>query len=124
MPGGAGDDGTYTTRIPGRDTVVVAASAGGVEALSGLLCQLPAGIPAALLVVLHVPATGGTVLPSILGRAGQLPASAAGDGEAPLPGHVYVAPPDHHLLLVGGKIRLSQGPRYQGHRLNDSDAQS
>ena len=103
-----------TTR--GRDIVVVAASAGGVEALRGLLSELPVGIPATLLVVLHVPAAGGKVLPKILGRAGLLPAGAAADGEAPLPGHVYVAPPDCHLLLVGDKIRLSQGPRHNGHR--------
>ena len=103
-----------TTR--GRDIVVVAASAGGVEALRGLLSQFPVPISATLLVVLHVPAAGGKVLPSILGRAGLLPASAAADGEVPLPGHVYVAPPDCHMLLVGDKIRLSQGPRHNGHR--------
>lgn len=103
-----------TTR--GRDIVVIAASAGGVEALRGLLSYLPATIPAALLVVLHIPAAGGNVLPRILGRAGLLAASAAADGEVPAPGHVYVAPPDRHLLLVGDKIRLSQGPRHNGHR--------
>jgi two-component system chemotaxis response regulator CheB len=99
-----------------RDVVVVAASAGGVEALRGLLSRLPEGIPATLLVVLHVPAAGGKVLPRILGRAGPLPASAAADGEVPLPGHVYVAPPDCHMLLVKDKIRLSRGPRHNGHR--------
>ncbi len=104
------------TATRGRDIVVVAASAGGVEALRGLLSQLPAAVPATLLVVLHVPAAGGKVLPRILGRAGLLPASAATDGEVPLPGHVYVAPPDRHMLLVGDKIRLSQGPRHNGHR--------
>jgi two-component system chemotaxis response regulator CheB len=100
---------------PGRD-IVVAASAGGIEALRGLLGHLPVTIPASLLVVLHVPAAGGKVLPRILSRAGQLPASAATDGEAPQAGHVYVAPPDCHILLVDGKIRLSQGPRHNGHR--------
>jgi CheB methylesterase/Transposase zinc-ribbon domain len=54
-------------------------------------------IPATFLVVLHVPAAGGKVLPRILGRAGLLPASAAADGEVPLRSHVYVAPPDCHL---------------------------
>jgi two-component system, chemotaxis family, protein-glutamate methylesterase/glutaminase len=100
----------------GRDIVVVAASAGGIEALRGLLSQVPEPLSATLLIVLHVPAAGGKVLPKILGRAGRLPASAAADGEAPLPGHVYVAPPDCHMLLVGDKIRLSQGPRHNGHR--------
>ncbi len=100
----------------GRDIVVVAASAGGLEALRGLLSQFTVPIAATMLVELHVPAAGGKVLPRILGRAGMMPASAAADGEAPLPGHVYVAPPDCHVLLVGDKIRLSQGPRHNGHR--------
>jgi two-component system chemotaxis response regulator CheB len=99
-----------------RDTVVAAASAGGVEALRDLLSQLPADLPAAVLVVLHVPAAGGRVLPGILSRAGPLPASAAADGEEVQPGRVYVAPPDHHLLLTDGKARLSRGPRQNGHR--------
>ena len=100
----------------GRDVVVVAASAGGVEALLTLLPLLPADLPAAILVVLHVPAAGGTALPGILGRAGLLPAAAAEDGQPLRPGHIYVAPPDHHLLVIDAAIRLSTGPRHQGHR--------
>jgi two-component system chemotaxis response regulator CheB len=100
----------------GRDVVVIAASAGGVEALRDLLSQLPTGLPAAVLVVLHVPAAGGRALPGILGRAGKLPASTAADGEQLQAGHVYVAPPDHHLLLDDGKVLLSRGPRHNGHR--------
>lgn len=100
----------------GRDIVVVAASAGGVEALLTLLPLLPADLPAAVLVVLHVPAAGGRTLPGIFGRAGRLPAVAAVDGEPLHPGHVYVAPPNHHLLVIDGTIRLSTGPRHQGHR--------
>jgi two-component system chemotaxis response regulator CheB len=111
-----GQTGPGTGEEPRRDVVVMAASAGGVEALRDVLSQLPAGLPAAVLVVLHVPAAGGRALPGILGRAGQLPASAATDGEQLLPGHVYVAPPDHHLLLSDGKVQLSRGPRHNGHR--------
>jgi two-component system chemotaxis response regulator CheB len=99
-----------------RDTVVIAASAGGVEALQYLLSQFPAAFPAAVLVVLHVPAAGGRALPRILARAGKLPAATASDGEEALPGHIYVAPPDHHMLFLDGKIRLSRGPRHNGHR--------
>lgn len=96
--------------------VVIAASAGGVEALQRLLARLPADVPAALLVVLHVPATGGRVLPRILERAGSLPAAAAVDCEELRPGHVYVAPPDRHLLVVDDMIRLSHAPQLNGHR--------
>lgn len=104
------------TAEPARRVVVVAASAGGIEALRGLLRGLPDGFAGALLIVLHVAAEGGSVLPKILGRAGPLIASAAADGQEVLAGHVYVAPPDRHMLLSDGKVRLSQGPRHNGHR--------
>lgn len=96
---------------PGRDTVVVAASAGGLQPLSTLLHALPAGLPAALLVVLHVPATGSGNLARVLDRAGPLPASTAADGDSIKHGHVYVAPPDQHLLVIKDTVRLSHGPR-------------
>jgi len=99
-----------------RDTVVIAASAGGIEALRDLLSALPPEFPAAVLLVLHVPAAGGRALPHILIRAGRLPASTATDGEDALAGHIYVAPPDRHILLMDGMIRLSSGPRLNGHR--------
>jgi two-component system chemotaxis response regulator CheB len=101
---------------PGRGIVVMAASAGGVEALRALLSMLPADFPAPILVVLHVPAAGSTALPKILSRAGRLTASAASDGEELLAGHVYVAPPDTHLLAFGHRARLGRGPAMDGHR--------
>lgn len=101
---------------PGRDVVVVAASAGGLQPLRSMLSALPADLPAAVLVVLHVPASGGRTLPRILDRAGPLPAAAAVDGERLRHGHVYVAPPDRHLLIVEDTARLSRGPRQNGLR--------
>jgi two-component system, chemotaxis family, protein-glutamate methylesterase/glutaminase len=104
------------TASHGRDIVTVAASAGGLEPLRTLLAALPADFPASLLVVLHIPATGGRALPRILDRAGLLPAAAAVDGEPLKPGRVYVAPPDLHLLVVDGLVRTSRGPRQNGVR--------
>jgi two-component system, chemotaxis family, protein-glutamate methylesterase/glutaminase len=101
---------------PGRDIIVVAASAGGLEPLRTLLRNLPPDLPAALFVVLHVPATGGRTLPRILDRAGPLPASAAVDGDRIQPGRVYVAPPDQHLLVIENAVRLSRAPRQNGVR--------
>jgi two-component system, chemotaxis family, protein-glutamate methylesterase/glutaminase len=94
----------------------VAASAGGFQPLRALIGGLPADLPAAVLVVLHIPASGGSSLPGILDRAGPLPAAAAVDGERLQPGRVYVAPPNRHLLLVKDTVRTSRGPRQNGVR--------
>jgi two-component system chemotaxis response regulator CheB len=99
-----------------RDVVVVGASAGGVEALARLVASLPADFPAAVLVVLHVLPGGRSVLGEILARAGRLPAATATDGARIERGRIYVAPPDHHLLLDGETLRMSRGPRENGHR--------
>jgi two-component system, chemotaxis family, protein-glutamate methylesterase/glutaminase len=99
-----------------RDVVVVGASAGGVEALQELVARLPPELPAAVLVVLHVLPTGTSVLPEILDRAGPLQAAAASDGERFERGCIYVAPPDSHMLVENGRIRLTHGPRENGHR--------
>jgi two-component system chemotaxis response regulator CheB len=96
--------------------VAVAASAGGVEALSGLVASLPRDFPAAVLVVLHIPPAGTSVLPGILSRAGKLPARHPRDGELLLPGVIFAAPPDRHLLVEGARARVLYGPRENGHR--------
>ncbi|HEY3185479.1 MAG TPA: chemotaxis protein CheB [Gaiellaceae bacterium] len=103
-------------RTSGFDVGVVGASAGGVEALLALVRELPEDFAAALFVVLHVPPTGTSVLPRILTRAGKLEAAHAVDGEPIEPGRIYVAPPDCHLLIDPGAIRVSRGPRENGHR--------
>ncbi|WP_103340627.1 chemotaxis protein CheB [Amycolatopsis sp. CA-126428] len=99
-----------------RDIVVVGASAGGVEALRAMAAQLPDDLPAAVLVALHMPAGGTSALPAILDRAGPLPAQVARHGEPLEHGRVYVAPPDHHLLVSDGAVALSHGPTENGHR--------
>ncbi|MDP9799426.1 two-component system chemotaxis response regulator CheB [Catenuloplanes nepalensis] len=94
-----------------RDLVVLGASAGGVEALRDVISGLPADLPAAVLAVLHMPARGDTVLAAILDRCGPLPARPARHGEALLPGQVYVAVPDHHLLVRDGCVQLSRAAK-------------
>jgi two-component system chemotaxis response regulator CheB len=108
--------GPVAVVAPGRDIVVVGASAGGLDPLRALLRGLPGDLPAALFVVLHIPATGGSALPRILDRSGPLAADTAVDGERIEPGRVYVAPPDQHLLVVKDTVRLSRGPRMNGVR--------
>lgn len=99
-----------------HDIIVIGASAGGVEALQHLVRALPANFPAALFVVVHFPEHGTSVLPRILGRAGVLPAVHAEDGEAIVPGRIYVARPDSHMMLAPDGIRLRRGPRENGNR--------
>lgn len=99
-----------------HDVVGVGASAGGVQALRALMGGLPAGLPAALLVVLHLPRNAPSALPRILSRSGPLPARPATDGELLLPGTVYVAPADRHLLVHGDHVRLSEEPAESRHR--------
>jgi len=102
--------------LPGHDVVVVGASAGGIEALTNLVRHLPSDLPAAVFVVVHIPPTVTSVLPQILQRAGRLPAAHAADDQPIERGRLYVAPPDHHLLLRHGRVRLSRGPKENGHR--------
>jgi two-component system, chemotaxis family, protein-glutamate methylesterase/glutaminase len=94
----------------------VGASAGGVEALSQLVHHLPGNLAASVFVVLRMPAHATSLLPHILSRNGPLPAAHPFDSEEIRPGRISIAPPDHHLLLHGGRIRLSRGPRENGHR--------
>lgn len=107
---------TAVGELLGRDLIVVAASAGGIEPLRGLMGFLPPALPAALLVVVHVSPRGGSALPGILDRAGPLSCAHARDGDPLKHGHVYLAPPDHHLLVHRGTARLSRGPRHNGMR--------
>ncbi|MGK5554257.1 chemotaxis protein CheB [Actinomadura kijaniata] len=99
-----------------RDTVVIAASAGGISAMRRLLARLPPDLPAAILGVVHLPATANSVLPQVVTRRTAIPAEFARDGAVPRPGRLYLAPPDRHLLLVGDRLRLSAGPRQNGVR--------
>jgi two-component system chemotaxis response regulator CheB len=94
----------------------IAASAGGVEALRRVVADLPAGLPAAICVVLHIPATGRSLLAPILDRAGALTAVVAQDGQPLRAGFIYVAPADRHLLVRSRTIELTRGPKENGVR--------
>jgi two-component system chemotaxis response regulator CheB len=94
-----------------HDIIVIGASAGGVEALLSLVRGLPTDFPATLFVVTHVPAQGSSMLPQLLTRAGPLPATHAQHGETVQPGHIYVARPDHHLLVQDGVTHVARGPK-------------
>lgn len=102
--------------IPGRDIIVIGASAGGVQALCTVVEDLPPDLPAAVFVVLHIAPDGYSALPAILSRSGRLPASHPADGEVIRPGRIYVAPPDRHLAIKNSHIHLSRSASENGHR--------
>lgn len=94
-----------------RDIIVVGTSAGGLSALKNLVRELPPDLPATVFIVQHLSPSHSSVLPALLERAGKLKVSYPLDGERFIKSHVYVAPPDHHLIIEDGHIRLSQGPK-------------
>lgn len=102
--------------LPKCDIVVVGGSAGSVEPMQALVRALPADFPAAVFIVLHLAPDSPSLLPQILSRAGVLPAKHAEDGEPIRPGHIFVAPPDHHLTIEDGSMRVRRGPRENRHR--------
>lgn len=97
--------------MPNKDIIVIGASAGGIEALRLIVRDLPKDLAASIFVVLHVAPQSPGILDQILTRAGALPATNALDKEPIHTGHIYVAPPDHHLLLEPERVRITKGPR-------------
>ena len=94
-----------------RNIIVIGASAGGFEALKKLVRNLPKDLEASIFVVWHMSADIRGVLPQVLNREGTVPASQAVDGEPIEPNRIYVAAPDHHLLIEDGRVRVTRGPK-------------
>jgi two-component system chemotaxis response regulator CheB len=102
--------------MPTVNIVVIGASAGGLQALCEILGELPSGIGAAILAVVHTPAARGSNLPAVLSRAGPLPVSFCSQDQSLEGGHVYVAPPDYHMLVTNLGATLNHGPKENGFR--------
>lgn len=102
--------------MPSQDMIAIGGSAGGMDALITVLKGLPSQLGAAVFVVLHVSPESAGVLPQILSRSGNLPADFPNGREPIEYGRVYVAPPDHHLLVVDNEVQAISGPRENGFR--------
>ena len=94
-----------------RNIIVIGASAGGFEGLKTLVAGLPENFPASIFVVWHMSPDVQGVLPQVLNRFKTVPAAHAADGEAIEPNRIYVAPPDHHLLVEKEIVRVTRGPK-------------
>lgn len=94
-----------------RDIIVIGASAGGFEAIKQVVSDLPVDLDAAIFIVWHMAADVRGVLPRVLNMLGTLTAAHATDGETIVSGRIYVAPPDRHLLVETGRVRVTHGPK-------------
>jgi two-component system, chemotaxis family, protein-glutamate methylesterase/glutaminase len=108
--------GSASPTAAGHDIIVIGFSAGGVDPLVRLVAEFPADLAAAIFIVHHFPANSVSALPNIVRRAGLLPADHPAHGERVVPGRIYIAPPNRHMLLGEGRIHLTNGPREHSHR--------
>jgi len=94
-----------------RHIIVIGASAGGIEAIKQVIAALPKDLEASIFIVWHMALEVRSILPDVLNALQVLPAAHAIDGETITQGRIYVAPPDHHLILEKDVVRISRGPR-------------
>jgi two-component system, chemotaxis family, protein-glutamate methylesterase/glutaminase len=97
--------------VSNRDIIVIGGSSGASAPLKDLLGRLPADLPAAVFIVLHIPAQGIGILSTVASAAGKLPVRQAENGMQIENGQIYLGAPDHHLLLADKRIVLGRGPR-------------
>jgi two-component system chemotaxis response regulator CheB len=102
--------------VSGHEIIVMGSSAGGVEALIRVVHELPTNLPASVFIVLHIPAQSPSLLAEILSRSAFIKAEQPVDYQRIERGRMYVAPPDHHLLIENGFMRVVRGPRENRHR--------
>ena len=94
-----------------RNIIVIGASAGGFEALKKFVNDLPPDLDASIFIVWHMSPDVRGVLPDVLNRFNTIKAANAYDKESIKPNRIYVAPPDHHLIIEEGRVRVTRGPK-------------
>ena len=109
---------------PAKDSfpvIAMAASVGGLKALSVILGSLPADFPAAIAIVMHISPEHKSLLAEILNRRTHLEVKQAVTGDILRQASVFVAPPNHHLFVVkGGRLRLSSSGSEKVHHARPS----
>ena len=105
-----------TPCIPAQSVIAMAASVGGLHALSVILGGLPANFPAAIAIVMHLSPVHKSLLAEILSSRSQLVVRQAQTGDILCHSSVFVAPPNHHMSVVtGGRITLSSSEAEKVH---------
>jgi two-component system chemotaxis response regulator CheB len=93
--------------------IFIAGSAGSLKALQRLFGALSPDVDAAVLITIHLPPDHHTLLPEILARVTPMRLSIARAGDVLERGHVYVAPPGyHHVMLKNGRVHLRPQPAH------------
>lgn len=95
----------------GYRLIVIGASAGGFDAIKKLVAGLPADFHAPVFIVWHMAPTVTGIMPQVLNKVNSIYAAHAYDGESIRPNRIYVAPPDYHLLVEKGVLRVRHGPK-------------
>jgi two-component system chemotaxis response regulator CheB len=90
--------------------LALGASTGGPQVVAEILRDLPASLPFPVLVVLHIGPSFGLGLAAWFDGLTKLMVQQAKSGQPYLPGHVYVCPPDHHMVVRAERIWLTQEP--------------
>lgn len=94
-----------------RDLVAIGVSAGSVGPLRTILSSLSPDLPAAIVIVLHVPSDSTGIFNTVAAASASLPVHAAKDGMKIERGHIYLGVPNYHLTVQDGILRLGSGPR-------------
>lgn len=94
-----------------RNVIVIGGSAGAVGIVTNILRELPGDLRASVFVALHVATTCGDWLPSLFARTSKLPVESPTQERPIEAGRVYVARPDHHLIVKEGRVLANRGPR-------------
>jgi two-component system chemotaxis response regulator CheB len=94
-----------------RDVIAIGASAGGIEALMGLLSMLPSDVPAVIAVVLHRSPYAASYLAEVLERSTGRRMVEPVDGQSLEKGSVFLAPRDHHMTVDDGRFHVARGPK-------------
>lgn len=102
--------------MPSTPIIVIGASAGGISAAQQLLRELPEDLGAAVFFVVHVSGDSTSVLDRVLARSSSLQVISAKDGAEIRPNRIYLASPDHHLIVERGRMRVVRGPKENRHR--------
>jgi two-component system chemotaxis response regulator CheB len=97
--------------VQNRDIIVIGGSSGATAPLKEILGKLDGDLPAAIFLVLHIPSQGLGILSTVVSASCKLPVRQAENGLKIENGHLYLAAPDHHLLLADGRMVLGRGPR-------------